>query len=72
MFSKYIENIEKSKRTRQRPPPTSRTASARAIALRAATNATLSVRYQACCVRQCGQATVVETGARNTYPQAHA
>jgi hypothetical protein len=26
-------------------------------------------RYQACVARQCGQATVVETGARKTKPQ---
>jgi hypothetical protein len=28
-------------------------------------------RYQACVVRQCGQATVVETGARKQKPHSH-
>jgi len=29
------------------------------------------IRYQGCRASQCGQATVVETGARNTQPQPH-
>lgn len=64
MLSEDIENIDKVKRESGRPgvelEPRWRSRSASLA------------RYQACWARQCGQATVVETGARKTKPHEHA
>jgi hypothetical protein len=46
--------------------------SASVATLRPAPRRTDGPRYQACVARQCGQATVVETGARKTKPQEQA
>jgi hypothetical protein len=56
LFSNHIRNIQKIKRPLRRRQRPSASASG----------------YQACEARQCGQATVVETGARNTNPHEHA
>jgi hypothetical protein len=55
LFSNYIDNIDKIKSKPRKREELAPDAS--------------GAGYQACVARQCGQATVVETGARKTKPQ---
>jgi hypothetical protein len=82
MLSKGIENMDKVKPIGATGPGRgdnpSRSRGIPEIGLRAepspdgAREAPRAPGYQACCARQFGQATVVETGARKTKPHAHA
>jgi hypothetical protein len=63
MLSEDIENIDKVKRESGRRG---------VVEPRWRSRSAWPARYQACWARQCGQATVVETGARKTKPHEHA
>jgi len=67
LFSKYINIILKIKEDRAFGAPVVR----RGGRLPRSEDRARRVSYQLCGARQCGQATVVDTGARKCKPQTH-